>query len=113
PDEVSFEEGAFVALAATALHTVRRAELQLGEFTLVMGLGLVGQLTGQLARIAGAHVLGVDRFPLRLDTARRNGFTQAIGVDDSLHEAAQSISRGYGLDCTFICFGGDATNAFK
>lgn len=113
PDQVSFEEGAFVALAATALQAVRRAELQLGEFVLVMGLGLVGQLTGQLATIAGTHVIGTDRLPLRLDIARRHGFEAVVGADDSLADVASRITRGYGLDCSFICFGGDATAAFK
>ncbi|MDF2721071.1 MAG: alcohol dehydrogenase [Paenibacillus sp.] len=114
PDEVSFEEGAFVALAATALQAVRRAELQLGEFTLVMGLGLVGQLTGQLAQIAGTHVLGADRMPLRIEAARRGGgFEEVIGAESSLLETSRRMTRGYGLDCTFICFGGDATEAFK
>lgn len=114
PDNVEFEEAAFIALAATALQAVRRAELQLGESALVMGLGLVGQFVGQLAQFSGAHVLGVDRFPLRINTARKIGaIEQVIGVDVSLNEAAAQISRDYGLDCAFICFGGDATEAFK
>lgn len=113
PDQLSFEEGAFIALAATALQAVRRAELQLGEYALVMGLGLVGQLTGQLAQLSGAHVLGADRFPLRMETARRSGLERVIGADEPLGEAARQFTRGYGLDCTFICFGGDATEPFK
>lgn len=113
PDNVSYEEGAFVALAATALQAIRRAELQIGEFVLVMGLGLVGQLTGQLAELAGAHVLGSDRFPLRQEVARNSGFEGLVGSGESLKEAASQFTRSYGLDCTFICFGGDATVAFK
>lgn len=113
PANVSFEEGAFVALAATALNAVRRAEVVLGEFALVMGLGLVGQLTAQLCQIAGVHVMGSDRFEMRREIALANGMERAVGPDESLVAAAQEFTRGYGMDAAFLCFGGDGTEAFR
>ena len=49
--EVSFEEAAFVTVAAIALQGLRLAELQLGEVVVVIGLGLIGQIAVQLAEI--------------------------------------------------------------
>jgi len=114
PGEVSFEEASFAHLAATALHAVRRAELQLGEHALVMGLGLVGQLCMRLSYLAGGHVLGVDRYPMRTKIAQDAGLqAAALSEDLDLVDLTQELSRGHGFDCVFIAFGGDATEALK
>lgn len=63
PDGVSFAEGAFTTIAAVALHGVRQADVRLGERVAVIGLGLVGQLAGQLLRASGCTVVGVDLDP--------------------------------------------------
>ena len=114
PEGMSHEEASFNHLAATGLHAVRRAELQLGENVAIVGLGLVGQLAGQLARLSGAHVMGLDRFPLRLEIARETGFDEVVNVEEmDPAEVAWTFTRGYDMDCAIICFGGDATDAFK
>ena len=114
PEGMSYERASFNHLAATALQAIRRAELQLGENVVVVGLGLVGQLCAQLARLSGAHVMGVDRFPLRLDIAKATGIEAAVHADkeDPVQIAAE-FTRGYGMDCGILCFGGEATEAFK
>jgi predicted dehydrogenase/threonine dehydrogenase-like Zn-dependent dehydrogenase len=60
PDSVSFEAGAFATIGAISLHGVRQAGVSIGERVAVIGLGLVGQLAGQIFRAAGCRVLGVD-----------------------------------------------------
>ena len=60
PDSVGFDEGCFACVASIALHGVRQAGAQLGERVAVIGLGLVGQLTGLLLRAAGCAVVGID-----------------------------------------------------
>lgn len=114
PDGVSYEEAAFNHLAATALNAVRRGEVQLGENVVVVGLGVVGQLCCQFARIAGAHVMGLDRLSMRLDIASKAGVDLAVNVDeeDAVAEA-EEFTRGYGMDCGIIAFGGEATEAFS
>src|ERR1700730_18522946 len=48
PDDVSLDDAAFVTVGAIALQGVRVADVRLGEACVVIGLGLVGQLTVQL-----------------------------------------------------------------
>jgi predicted dehydrogenase/threonine dehydrogenase-like Zn-dependent dehydrogenase len=60
PDGVDFDAGAFATVGSIALHGVRQADVRLGETVTVIGLGLVGQLTGQILRAAGCRVLGID-----------------------------------------------------
>jgi predicted dehydrogenase/threonine dehydrogenase-like Zn-dependent dehydrogenase len=60
PGNVSFEAGAFATVGSVAMHGVRQADARLGERVAVIGLGLVGQLTGQILRAAGCQVVGID-----------------------------------------------------
>jgi predicted dehydrogenase/threonine dehydrogenase-like Zn-dependent dehydrogenase len=70
PDDVDFESGAFATVGSIAMHGVRQADVSLGETVAVIGLGLVGQLAGQLLRASGCRVVGIDLSPVLLDRAR-------------------------------------------
>lgn len=73
PENVSDAEAASNHLAATALHAVQRGRITIGENVVVAGLGLVGQLSCQIAQIAGAYVMGLDHFPRRVQIAQEAG----------------------------------------
>ena len=60
PADVTFEGGAFATVGSVAMHGVRQADVRLGERVAVIGLGLVGQLSGQILRAAGCQVVGID-----------------------------------------------------
>ncbi|WP_326559784.1 zinc-dependent alcohol dehydrogenase [Micromonospora sp. NBC_01796] len=79
------ERAVFGILARVALGGVHDAAIKVGETVVVSGLGTVGLLAAQQARLAGAaHVIGVDRYPLRIAAARSlgvNGLHAASGVD--------------------------------
>ena len=61
PDAVSDDAATFVSLADVALHAVRRAQPGIGDAVAVYGVGVVGQLIVQFARMAGAYpVVAVD-----------------------------------------------------
>ncbi|MCK7527470.1 MAG: hypothetical protein MZV64_62625 [Ignavibacteriales bacterium] len=70
PNNVDFESAAFTTLGAIALHGFRLAEPQLGENVAVIGLGLLGLLTIQIAAAAGCRVLGMDTDPERVKLAQ-------------------------------------------
>jgi threonine dehydrogenase-like Zn-dependent dehydrogenase len=114
PDSVTYEAAATNHLAATGMHAVRRGEFTLGEHVAVMGLGIVGHFSAQLAAIAGAHVLAVDRFPLRRRAVEETGWVEhAASPDEDVDAAAGIVSRGHGFDGGIIAFGGDGTPALK
>ena len=48
PDGVSFDEGAFGAIASVALHGLRLADVGPGSKVVVIGLGLIGQISVRL-----------------------------------------------------------------
>lgn len=73
PENVPLESAAFAVLGSIALHGVRLTKCTLGETVLVIGLGLVGQLTVALLKAAGVRVLGVDPDASRCELAIRMG----------------------------------------
>jgi predicted dehydrogenase/threonine dehydrogenase-like Zn-dependent dehydrogenase len=73
PDAVGFDEGAFTTVGSIALHGVRQADVRVGERVAVIGLGLVGQLAGQILRAAGCFVVGVDLDEQLVARAVENG----------------------------------------
>lgn len=114
PENVKFEEAASVHLTATAIHAVQRGRIRIGENVVIAGLGMLGQLASQIAKTAGAYVIGLDKFPLRLKIAEKSGIDKAINVSETDPiQIAQEFTNGYGMDCGIIAFGGDATSAFQ
>ena len=81
PETVGDEEAAWYPMAAIAQHGFRLANVQLGETVVVVGLGMLGQLVVQYARLAGAReVIAIDPAAPRLELARRFGATRGVAV---------------------------------
>lgn len=103
PDEVSDESAAFVAIGAIALHGVRLGSLSLGDSVLVLGLGLVGQITAQLARAAGATVFGYDPDREKAALAERLGAHVVSTRARDLLPRIRTLTGGSGVDAVLIC----------
>ena len=73
PDRVTSEQAAFTVIGAIAMQGVRLAQVSLGETSLVIGLGLVGQITVALLKAAGATVIGTDPDATKCELARQMG----------------------------------------
>ncbi|HWN11062.1 MAG TPA: bi-domain-containing oxidoreductase [Pyrinomonadaceae bacterium] len=102
PENVSFEAGAFGTLGAIALQGVRLAEPTLGEYIVVMGLGLVGQLAVQLLVANGCRVFGVDLDPARVELARGLGADAGGQPDPEIKDFILDWTRGRGADAVVI-----------
>jgi 2-desacetyl-2-hydroxyethyl bacteriochlorophyllide A dehydrogenase len=100
PAAVTDEEAAFGVLGSVSLHGVRKARVELGEYLLVTGMGLVGQLAVRLAAATGAEALvAVDPVAARLEKARAGGATHAFdpqGVD--LKREIEKLTGGRWVD---------------
>ncbi len=91
PKNVDLESAAFTTLGAIALHGLRLAEPQIGENVAVVGLGLLGLLTIQIASAAGCNVLGIDLDPKRI------GLASSLGLEAVRREKAESASSAFTL----------------
>jgi len=101
PKNVDFESAAFTTLGAIAMHGFRLAEPQLGETVAVIGLGLLGLLTTQIATAAGCNVLGIDLDPKRIALASSLGF-QVVSRQKA-ESTSEIFTANRGFDVVLIC----------
>src|SRR6266436_3634708 len=102
PAQIDFEAAAFSTLGAIAMQGVRLAELPLGEAVVVIGLGLIGQLTVQLIRAHGCRVFGIDLDQSKIELARKFGADDGCAPDDDVKRRVMAWSRGRGADAVLI-----------
>jgi polar amino acid transport system substrate-binding protein len=100
PAGVDDEAASFVTIGAIALQGVRVANPTLGERIVVMGLGLIGQLTVQLLKANGCRVLGFDPNPARAKLALEMGAD--VAVSEALDDAVRGFTDGYGADAVIV-----------
>ncbi|MFZ5923339.1 MAG: bi-domain-containing oxidoreductase [Chloroflexota bacterium] len=101
PESVDFESAAFTTLGAIALHGFRLAEPQIGENVAVIGLGLLGLLTVQIAAAAGCRVYGIDTNPERVALAAKLGIPACPRDQAESSALAHTVNRGF--DSVIIC----------
>lgn len=103
PDNVSDEEASFTVLGAIALQGIRLAQPTLGERFVVIGLGLIGQITSQILMANGCKVLGTDFNKDRCDLAQKFGVetVDISRVEDPL-ESTMAFSNEQGVDGVLI-----------
>jgi len=102
PANTSFEHASFTTLGSIALNAVRIANISLGEKVAVIGLGLVGQLICQLARLQGGSVIATDLKADRVALARQLGADAALLSGSDLSQQVAAVTGGLGADCVII-----------
>jgi threonine dehydrogenase-like Zn-dependent dehydrogenase len=114
PENVTFAQGSYAMLTATAMHALRRSTPELGWNVAVVGLGLLGQLTARLYQLTGCYVIGWETIALRVKIARKWGIDAVTSVEGETEiTSSLEFTNGYGLDAAVIAFGGNATGAVQ
>ncbi|MGF7117963.1 bi-domain-containing oxidoreductase [Methanobacterium oryzae] len=102
PDDVDFDEAAFTTVGAIAMQGIRRAEAQIGDNVVVLGLGLLGQIACQILKAAGVHVIGIDTLEDRNNLALELGADECfIAGEDAVEKVIRSTG-GMGADSVII-----------
>jgi len=103
PEAVTFEDGAFVALGAIALHAVHLGAPAVGDRVAVLGLGPLGLLLAQILRAAGCVVAGFDLRADRLAIAQQVGIEHAALADAAvLEQTLRGWRMPQGFDAVYI-----------
>ncbi|OJW85232.1 MAG: dehydrogenase [Bacteroidetes bacterium 46-16] len=102
PDNVSDEEAAFTVIGAIGLQGIRLAAPTFGETVVVVGLGLIGQMTAQLLKANGCKVIGLDYDEDKLALAAQKGIIAANpGINDPV-KLVNSLTTDTGADAVII-----------
>ncbi|MCW3995803.1 MAG: alcohol dehydrogenase catalytic domain-containing protein [Candidatus Bathyarchaeota archaeon] len=93
PDNLGFEESASLFCPGiTGYHAVKRANVRFGQKVAVIGIGGVGHMTLQFAKLAGAETIAVDTSEAKLRLAKEVGADHAL-TPTELNEFIVSSGR--------------------
>lgn len=102
PDTVSFEEASTTTVGAIAMQGVRRLKPAIGETIVVIGLGIIGQLTAQILKANGCKVIGTDISKEHLLQAEKLGLDVGIRADNNCLRKIQQFTDRRGADGVIV-----------
>jgi L-iditol 2-dehydrogenase len=111
PEGMPFSHAALIEAVSVAVHAVSLTPIALEDTVVVIGAGMIGLLTLQAARLAGAgRVFVVDVDDTRLELARSLGATKTFNSRnaDVIPEILQRTAAR-GVDVAFECVGTSLT----
>jgi len=108
--EADLKKAAYNTLGSIALQGIRQADLRLGESCVVIGLGLLGQLTCLLLKAGGNKVIGIDIDPNMVDIIKDRIDIAATRNDPGLAEKIDSFTGGIGADAIIITAAANTTD---
>ncbi len=109
PDEVPFEQAAFIEPLNTVLKGVKLLNLAADDTVLVIGQGPIGLMHAALCRRTGARVLTSDLFPERHAIAARFGLKEPINAGtENVVERVFAATEGRGADAVILAVGGNS-----
>jgi len=86
------EEAALWQMPAVGAHGVRLTRVQDGELVVVIGQGMIGQLSSQMARLRGATVIATDLVQKRVDLSAIYSANIAVNTQEvDVTEVIRSI----------------------
>ncbi|HHY18299.1 MAG TPA: zinc-binding alcohol dehydrogenase [Firmicutes bacterium] len=100
-EETDPKEASFVGLGAISMHGLREAKMQFGESVWVIGLGVIGQLTVQMATFAGYRVIASDLDENKATLAKEYG-AELAGTPDMINPETIKKYLGQGVDAVVI-----------
>jgi L-iditol 2-dehydrogenase len=108
PDDIPFEQAAFIEPVNTCYKAVRLLALKPDETVLVIGQGPIGILLAALTRRTGATVLTSDLYPERHVIAANFGLHHPLDARGDIPAAARAATEGRGADVAMVAVSADA-----
>jgi L-iditol 2-dehydrogenase len=107
PESMPFAHAALIEAASVAVHGAALTPIDPGDTAVVVGAGMIGLLTLQAARQAGAErVFVVDVDDTRLELARKLGATETLNSKNvNVVAEIQKHTAGRGADLAIECVG--------
>lgn len=106
PAGVPMDQAALTTIAAIALQGIRQSDLRLGENAVVIGLGLVGQLTLQMLAASGVKAIGIDINSAQVALAKQCGAELVLDRNNpEVEKIILEATNGHGTDAVIIAAG--------
>lgn len=100
PEEMSYEQGALLEPLSVGFHAMKRGKVGPSDRVLILGLGPIGLLAIQAARLFGVtEIIASDVVPFRREFALKLGATGVINpLESDVSEQLSSLTGGEGVD---------------
>ena len=108
PDDIPFEQAAFIEPVNTCFKAIRLLELEPDDTVLVIGQGSIGVLLAALAKQTGATVLTSDMYAERHAIAAQYGLDHPLDARGDVVAACKAVTEGRGADVALVAVGADA-----
>jgi polar amino acid transport system substrate-binding protein len=106
PAHIELKHAAFTTVASIALQGIRQAEVQTGGNCVVIGLGLIGQLTIQLLNASGVKSIGIDINDSQVEAAKNCGAVHSWSRNqEGLEQLVKRATDENGADAVIITAG--------
>lgn len=102
PDGVSLEHASTAALGCIAMQGIRRADIKLGEYVVITGMGILGQLACRFALACGANVIVTDMDERRLSIAGKSGVNYTVNAKEDVVKEVIKLTGGHGADSVIV-----------
>ncbi|MEM8666218.1 MAG: galactitol-1-phosphate 5-dehydrogenase [Planctomycetota bacterium] len=111
PETLPFEHAALVEAVSVAVHAVNVTPTRLGDTAVIVGAGMIGLLTLQAARAAGAsQIIAIDVNDKRLEVARELGADHGLrGDQGDVASKVRELTQGRGADISYEVVGATPT----
>jgi L-iditol 2-dehydrogenase len=107
PDSFPYEQAALIEAVSIGVHAVSITPVKLGDVAVIVGAGMIGSVTLQAAKAAGAsRIIAVDIEDSKLDRALSIGATDVFNPNKTnVPDAVRALTGGRGADVAFECVG--------
>lgn len=101
-DDINLEYAALSEPVACCVHSIQNGDIQLGDDVVVIGVGIMGALHIQLAKLKGARVIACEVDNTRLEVAKKMGADILINSKEvDAIAKVKELTEGRGADVVF------------
>lgn len=106
---IDAREAVFSAMPAVSMRGFGYIKSKPGENIVVLGQGMIGQMTAQIAKIHGLHVLATDNLPMRVEISEKHSSDYAADASKTnVVEWVKELTDGKGADIVVDTTGSSA-----
>ncbi len=106
PQTVDLKQAAFSTIAAIAIQGIRQADLRMGENCLIIGMGIIGQITYKILELSGMKPIGIDLSEDQVRLSKSAGINHVYNRNQNgLDATILEFTKGQGADAVIITAG--------
>ena len=111
-NDANLKDAAYNTVGAISMQGVRQADLRLGESCVIIGLGLLGQLSALILKASGVKVIGIDVSDEMVKLSNKQNICDYAFTTNTpaLEEKIYTLTNGIGADSIIIAAATSSTD---